>query len=106
MKCQTKLIPNATKNTVKCMECGLGQLKACCQQRMLANVLLKKEGNSSSLMLCDDKLKQLYLIYQEQTNTENSFESLDEDDIMEFLLTVEAKVFYNGKKNVVSIQKL
>ena len=61
IKCQTKLIPNATKNTVKCMECGLGQLKVRCQQRMLANVLFKNEENSSSLMLFDDKLKQLYI---------------------------------------------
>ena len=57
-------------------------------------------------MLFDDKLKQLYEIYQEQTNTPNNLETLDDDDIMEFLLTVEAKVFYNGKKNVISIQKL
>ena len=105
IKCRSKLVPNATKNTVKCMECGLGQLKVRCQQRMLTNVLFQKEGNSNSLMLFDDKLKQLYQIYQEQTNAQNNFETLDDDDIMEFLLTMVAKVFYNGK-NVVSIQKL
>ena len=54
-------------------------------------------------MLFDDKLKQLYEIYQEQTSTPNNLETLDDDDIMEFLLTIEAKVFYNGKKNVISI---
>ena len=88
------------------MECGLGQLKVRCEQRMLADVLFKNEGKLENLMLFDDKLKQLYEIYQEQTNTPNNLETLDDDDIMEFLLTVEAKVFYNGKKNVISIQKL
>ena len=106
IKCRTKLILNATKKTVKCMECGLGQLKVRCEQRMLADVLFKNEGKLENLMLFDDKLKQLYEIYQEQTNTPNNLETLDDDDIMEFLLTVEAKVFYNGKKNVISIQKL
>lgn len=36
----------------------------------------------------------------------HTFDSLDDDDMMEFLLTVAAKLFYNGKKNVVAIQKI
>ena len=100
------LVPNASKKTVKCTECGLGQLQASCQQRLLANVLFQKGASSNSLLLFDDKLKQLFKIYQEQTNNTQTFETLDDDDMMEFLLTVAEKVFYNGKKNVVAIQKI
>ena len=64
------------QKTLKCTECGLGQLKARCQQRMLANVLFQEEGNSNNLVLFDDKLKQLYEIYQEQTNSQKNFETL------------------------------
>ncbi len=31
LRCQSKLVPNASKKTVKCTECGLGQLQASCQ---------------------------------------------------------------------------
>ena len=106
LRCQSKLVPNASKKTVKCTKCGLGQLQASCQQRLLANVLFQKGASSNSLLLFDDKLKQLFKIYQEQTNNTQTFETLDDDDMMEFLLTVAAKVFYNGKKNVVAIQKI
>ena len=50
----------------------------------------------------DDKLKQLHDIYKRQTNTEECFDSVEDDTIMECLLTVEASVFYNAKKNVLS----
>ena len=56
-----------------------------------------------SLLLFDDKLKQLHDIYKRQTNTEETFDSVDDDTIMKFLLTVEASVFYNTKRNVLSV---
>ena len=52
-----------------------------------------------------DKLKQLHDIYKRQTNTEECFDSVDDDTIMECLLTVEASVFYNAKKNVLSVKE-
>ena len=60
------------------------------------------------MLLFDDKLKQLYEVYQGQTDDEKSFESLDDDSLMEFLLTVEAAqqpAHFNQKKTVVAIQK-
>jgi hypothetical protein len=66
-----------------------------------------KAGNTISLLLFEDKLKQLYHIYTSQVvgGSTESFESLDDDSIIEFLLTVEATVSYNTKKNVVSVDK-
>ena len=42
-------------------------------------------------------MKQLYEVYQGQTDDEKSFESLDDDSLMEFLLTVEATAHFNQK---------
>ncbi|CAB3995563.1 Hypothetical predicted protein [Paramuricea clavata] len=66
-----------------------------------------KAGNTISLLLFEDKLKQLYHIYTSQVagGSTESFESLDDDSIIEFLLTVEATVCHNTKKNVVSVDK-
>ena len=71
------------------------------------NVMFLKAGNTISLLLFEDKLKQLYHIYTSQVagGSTESFESLDDDSIIEFLLTVEATVCYNTKKNVVSVDK-
>ena len=104
-KCQTKLLPDNSKKIVKCTECGLVQLKPKCSQRLLANTLFQNNGEATSLLLFDDKLKQLYEVYQGQTDDEKSFESLDDDSLMEFLLTVEATAHFNQKKTVVAIQK-
>ena len=104
-KCQTKLVPNPTKNLMKCTECGMAQLKSKCVQRLMANVMFGKADSTVSLLLFDDKLKQLHDIYKRQTNTEECFDSVDDDTIMECLLTVEASVFYNAKKNVLWVKE-
>ena len=104
-KCQTKLLPDNSKKIVKCTECGLVQLKSKCPQRLLANTLFQNNGEATSLLLFDDKLKQLYEVYQGQTDDEKSFERLDDDSLMEFLLTVEATAHFNKKKTVFAIQK-
>ena len=55
-KCQTKLVPNPTKNLMKCTECGMAQLKSKCVQRLMANVVFGKADSTVSLLLFDDKL--------------------------------------------------
>lgn len=69
-KCQTKLVPDPTKNLIKCTECGMAQLKSKCVQRLMANVMFSKADSTVSLLMFDDKLKQLHDIYKRQTNTE------------------------------------
>ena len=66
-----------------------------------------KDGNNISLLLFEDKLKQVYDIYKNQfpEGATGSFESWDDDSLMEMLLTVEATVCFNKKKNVVSVHK-
>ena len=71
----------------------------------MANVMFGKADSTVSLLLFDDKLKQQHNIYKRQTNTEETFDNLDDDTLMEFLLTVEASVFYNAKKNVLSVSE-
>ena len=41
-----------------------------------------KADSTVSLLLFDDKLKQLHDIYKRQTNTEECFDSVDDDTIM------------------------
>jgi hypothetical protein len=95
--------PIQQKNLTKCTECGMAQLKSKCIQRLMANVMFGKADSTVSLLLFDDKLKQIHNIYKRQTNTEETFDNLDDDTLMEFLLTVEASLFYNAKNNVLSV---
>ena len=54
--------------------------------------MFAKTDSTVSLLLFDVKLKQLHNIYQRQTNTDQTFESVDDDAIMEFLLTVNIRI--------------
>lgn len=105
-KCQSKLAPVSDKKIVKCSECGLAQLKHKCKQRLLTNVIFPSEGSTKSLMLFDDKLRELYKLYLEQNaSAQAEFLSFDDDTIMEMILTVEAIIYFNTKNNVVAIGK-
>lgn len=100
-KCQTKIVAVPDKNIVKCSECGLTQLKTKCKQRVLATVLF---ANGVSTVMFDDKLRQLHNIFRE-TNSSKEFSQLDDDELCEVILTVEALVYYNNKFNVITVAK-
>jgi hypothetical protein len=104
-RCHVKLVTVADKKIVKCSECGLAQLKEKCRQRFTAKALFKNDKDEAiSLLLFDDKLKQLVQIYEQQNNMQAiNCSTLDDDTWMEILLTVNAKVFFNQKRNVVSV---
>ena len=72
---------------------------------LLANALFQNNGEPKSVLLFDDKLKQLYDLYKGQTDDEKYFDSFDDDFLMEFLLTVEATAHFSPKKTVVVIEK-
>jgi hypothetical protein len=101
-KCQMKIVALPNKNIVKCTECGLTQLKSKCQERLFASVLF---SNNLTLLVFDDKLRQLHELFQEQTTFAKTFEMLNDDEVMEMILTVEASIMYNAKRNAVSIAK-
>ena len=100
--CQSKLAPISDKKIVKCSECGLAQLESRCKQWLMANVIFLSEGSAKTLMLFDDKLRELHKLFIEQNE---EFCSLDDDSLMEIILTVEAVIFFNTKNNVVAIGK-
>ena len=107
-RCHVKLVTLADKKIVICSECGLAQLKEKCTQRFTAQTLFKNDKDeATSLLLFDDKLKQLVKIYEQQNNMQaidlHALDTLDDDTWMEILLTVNAKVFFNQKRNVVSV---
>jgi hypothetical protein len=105
-RCHVKVATVADKKIVKYSECGLGQLKDKCRQRFTAKVLFKDDKDEAiSLLLFDDKLKQLVQIYEQQNSMETviNCSTLDDDTWMEILLTVNAKVFFNQKRNVVYV---
>ena len=66
--------------------------------------LFIKDEEQLSLSIFDDKLAELYKIYQKQANSTKCYSELNEDDIMEFMLMVEAVVCYNNRLNVTSIE--
>jgi hypothetical protein len=104
-KRHSKLAPIPDKNIVKCSECGLAQLKNKSKQRLLASVIFPSEGSTKSLMLFDDKIRELYKLYVEQNGSQAEFSSFDDDKIMEMILTVEAIIYFNTKNNVVAVAK-
>ena len=47
----------------------------------------------------------LHTLYQEQTKLAQEFDDMNDDDIMEMILTVEASIVYYAKCNAVSVAK-
>ena len=94
-KCNTKIVPMAGKNIVKCSECGMAQLKAKSLQRMYASVLFTVEDEQINLLLFDDKLTKLCSIHKQLNggNAEDEISKLSDDDIMEVIPTVRAKIY-------------
>ena len=71
-RCDVKVATAPGKMVVKCSECGLGQLKDKCRQRFTAKVIFKDENDKDvSLLLFDDKLKQLVTIYEQENSLDN-----------------------------------
>lgn len=105
--CKTKVVAVANKNIIHCSECGLTQLKNRCTTRLYANVMFSFEQTSTvSLVLFDDKLQSLYQLFiQQNPHFTKEFSSLDYDELMEIILTVQATVIYNKTKNVIAIKK-
>ena len=63
------------------------------------------EREQLTLNLFDDKLQQLLEIYKTQNEDEKrSFNGLQDEDIVEMLLTVEAVLSYNKKKSVLTVK--
>ena len=80
-----------------CSSCGCSQLKSSSKPKTIVKALFTDNVNEKvSLTIFHEKLKQLYNIYQESTDGNvNQLDTLSEDDMMEFLLTVEGTLFYN-----------
>ena len=72
-------LPN--KNIVKCTECRLTQLKSKCKERLFASVLFP---NNVSILVFDDKLRQLHKLFEEQADCVRlEFSEMNDDDVME-----------------------
>ena len=64
------------------------------------------ESSTVSLILFEEKLKSLYNLFVEQNmHFSTEFENLTGEELMEIILTVEATVVYNGKRNILSIKE-
>ena len=103
-KCNASLLQNDNRKVVQCSNCGCGQLKSKCKNCIIVKTLFIKDEEQLSLSIFDDKLAELYKIYQKQANSTKCYSELNEDDIMEFMLMVEAVVCYNNRLNVTSIE--
>ena len=104
-KCHSTLANTEGKKIIKCTNCELSQLKSKTKTRTLAKVMFLAEGEQLTLNLFDDKLQQLLEIYKTQNEDEKrSFNELQDEDIVEMLLTVEAVLSYNKKKSVLTVK--
>lgn len=96
-KCHSKVI-DSDKKIIKCSECGLTQLKTKCRNKVMASILTITAKDTMSLNIFDDIIKQLYAIKREQDpDFEKEFPDLNDDDITELILTVEATVVFKDK---------
>ena len=96
-KCHSKVI-DTDKKIIKCSECGLTQLKTKCRNKVMASILTITAKDTMSLNIFDDIIKQLYAIKREQDpDFEKEFPDLNDDDITELILTVEATVVFKDK---------
>ena len=96
-KCHSKVI-DTDKKIIKCSECGLTQLKTKCRNKVMASILTITAKDTMSLNIFDDIIKQLYAIKREKDpDFEKEFPDLNDDDITELILTVEATVVFKDK---------
>ena len=96
-KCHSKVM-HSDKKIIQCSECGLMQLKTKCRNKIMASILTITGKDTVSLIIFDDTIKQLYTIKREQdADFQEEFADLNDDDITEVILTVEATVVFNDK---------
>jgi len=96
-KCHSKVI-DSDKKIIKCSECGLTQLKTKCRNKVMASILTITAKDTMSLNIFDDIIKQLYAIKREQdADFKKEFPDLNDDDITELILTVQAAVVLKDK---------
>ena len=67
-------------------------------------MLFHTTTESISLHLFDDKLHTLFKFYKDQNPAVEQSE-LSDYYVMEFLLTIQASVYYNSRKNIVDIRE-
>ena len=105
-KCHSKVMLS-DKKIIKCSECGLMQLKSKCRNKIMASILTITGEDTLSLNIFDDTIKKLYNIKTEQDDDfQKEFSDLDDDDITELILTVEATVVFNNKNAKEVIQSV
>ena len=104
---QSYLVMLTDKKITKCSECGLMQLKSKCRNKIMASILTITGEDILSLNIFDDTIKKLYNIKTEQDDDfQKEFSDLDDDDITELILTVEATVVFNDKNAKEVIQSV
>lgn len=105
-KCHAKVM-DSPKQIIKCSECGLTQLKSKCSSKIIASILIKTDKDTMSLNIFDNIIEELYTLYKEQDgDIDKQFTELTDDDVTEILLTVNATVIFNNKKNTSTVIKL
>lgn len=105
-KCHAKVM-DSPKKIIKCSECGLTQLKSKCSSKIIASILIKTDKDTMSLNIFDNIIEELYTLYKEQDgDIDKLFTELTDDDVTEILLTVNATVIFNDKKNASTVIKL
>lgn len=93
------VIVDSTKIIVQCSECNLSQLQSKRQKRFLASLLFTKDKDNISVQIFYDKIQELYTLYKEKNNPTSTkpVGNLDDDELMEVLLTVEAMITLNSR---------
>lgn len=98
---------NEGSKLLRCSSCGCTQLKSTSKPKTIVKALfINNASEKVSLTIFHEKLEQLYDIYlEESTDTiVKQLHTLSEEEMIEFLLTVEGTLFYNEQMIVTTVK--
>lgn len=98
-KCNAAFPLTADQKILHGANCRCAQLKDKSPKCTIAKALFTKNEAHISLTIFDGKLVTLHNMYKPDAKVADS-NDLNEDDVTEFLLSVEVIVFYNKKFNI------
>ncbi len=106
-KCSGTIANLGGGKILHCSSCGGSQLKSTSKTKTMVKALFVDDANEKvSLTIFHEKLEQLYDIYLQDSADAivKQLQTLSEDEMMEFLLTVEGTLFYNEQMVVTAVK--
>ena len=106
-KCANSMVVHTVGKTIKCSACGLVQLSRLCQKKVHANAFfINEKGGKISLLMKQNIIQALLDIHQSESHSNVAgLDQMTDDQLQEFLLTVQANITYNNKNIATNVKK-